>query len=1083
MKKCRLMLTALFAMLFSSMLHATIYADAQSGTTTNWVIYDQNPAGATIENVDDSVWGSRVIQFIGNGIKNGYKLGDYSGRSDDWNNQNEFSIRWSMNFSQRYVIYVRVETTDGYRFLYYTKSDIDKGKKDRYIHHGLGADSANGEWQTFVRDLEADLKEFEPNNELVSVNAFLVRGSGKIDNIELFDDIENQEFIEYDDYTLYEDAQNGDSAGWSIYDKNPSGASIKNVYDTDKMSRVIEVTSSGIRNGFKLGNRFGKVGAWENSEQFNVSWSMNTSQRYVVYLRVQTTDGYRYLYYTRSDTDRGKKGRYIHHGLGADSANGEWQTFVRDLEADLKEFEPNNSITSVNAFMVRGNGRFDDILLFSQPDETQLNTPPIAVDQNLTTSKDVNLSIILTGSDVDVNTTLSFSLLTQPTNGELNGTAPNLIYTPDVNYTGVDSFTFMVNDGIDDSQEATVNITIVDVVVESNTPPIAIDQNVTVAEDTNVTIDLEGSDDGNTSLTFTIVTNPVNGTLSGTAPEVVYIPNADYFGIDSFTFTVSDANATSEIATVNITVTDVAEPNTPPVAQAQNISMDKNGFKTITLSATDSDDNNLTYSIVDQPSNGLLDLDGADVTYTPNRDYTGIDSFTFKAYDGSEYSQLATVNITVNDIAPVVVTTQTIYEDGSKLANWNPSENSASHIGTISESNGTIKISATDKSARYILYKDSSHRDWDNTTEFIASWDLKTDARYEMMFLVQTQNSGEVYIVYSNTAPVGETNSWDANDGLWKNSEGIDAGWGKYSYITLQDTSDDTWQNQQRDLVADLHQVSAFADDEIVSVKYALVLNWDKGKDVYVDNIMLTSSATITEPTPDSNLTKGFDDIKALTQKAIDGTLNGVKYIVIGDSIRVGYDNVYDTKYLFLKQQEVLEDKNITAISYSEVGLHAKGWSNEDNNLSINEPTWQNTLERIAGDGNSTILDISLGLNDVHFDANLTSEELKSYLAHGIDKILEAKPNTLVMLTMPYAVIGTPQADAKTLIYKKAYEDLALEKGLPLINLVDETSFDVSNYRDGDMIEGDEYSLGYYMHLKQAAQEEVANLILGKILP
>ncbi len=1081
MKKYILMLTVFFTMLFGSMLNATVYADAQSGTTNSWVVYDQNPSGATINNVDDSVWDSKVIQFTGDGIKNGYKLGDYSGRAGDWNNQNEFTIRWSMNFSQRYVIYIRVETTDGYRFLYYTKSNMDKGKRDRYIHHGLGADSANGEWQTFTRDLEADLKEFEPNNELVSINAFLVRGSGKVDNIELFDDVQNQETIEYNDYTLYEDAQNGDSAGWSIYDKNPSGATIKNIYDADKMSRVIEVSGSGTRNGFKLGNRFNRVGAWENSEQLNVSWSMNTSQKYVVYLRVQTTDGYRYLYYTKSDTDKGKRGRYIHHGLGADSANGEWQTFTRDLEADLKEFEPNNTITSVNAFMVRGNGRFDDILLFNQPDAVGLNTPPVAIDQNLTTNEDVNLSIILTGSDVDTNTTLSFSLETQPAYGTLSGTAPNLIYTPDANYAGVDSFTFMVNDGTDDSQEATVSIIVVDV-AEPNTPPAASDQNLTMNEDTYLEIVLTGTDvDANTTLSFSLETQPAYGTLSGTAPNLIYTPDANYAGVDSFTFMVNDGIDNSQEATVTITITDVAEPNTPPVASDQNIIVDENYFKAITLVASDSDDDNLTFIIVNDPSNGLLEVEGDVVTYMPNKDYIGTDSFTFKAYDGSDHSQLATVNITVNDVTPVVATTQTTY--GDELANWSASESSASHIGTISESNGVIKISATDKSARYILYKDSSHRDWDNTTEFIASWDLKTDARYEVMFLVQTQNNGEVYVVYSNTAPAGGSNSWDANDGLWKNSAGVDAGWGKYSYITLQDTADGTWQNQQRDLVADLHQVNAFANDEIVSVKYALVLNWDKGKDVYIDNIMLKSSTTVVEPTPDSNLTGSFDEIKVLTQKAIDGTLNDIKYIVIGDSIRVGYDNVYDTQYLFLKQQEVLATKNITATSYSEVGLHAKGWSNEDNNLSVDEPTWQNTLQRIAGDGNSTILDISLGLNDVHFDVNLTSEGLKSYLAHGIDKILEAKPNTSIMLTMPYAVIGTTQADAKTLIYKKAYEDLASEKGLPLVNLVQETSFDASSYRDGDMIEGGEYSLGYYMHLKQVAQEEVANLILGKILP
>ena len=69
----------------------------------------------------------------------------------------------------------------------------------------------------------------------------------------------------------------------------------------------------------------------------------------------------------------------------------------------------------------------------------------------------MTVAITLTGSDVDGDD-LSYRVVTTPTHGTLGGIAPNLVYTPDANFTGSDSFTFVVNDGTDDSEEVTVSI-------------------------------------------------------------------------------------------------------------------------------------------------------------------------------------------------------------------------------------------------------------------------------------------------------------------------------------------------------------------------------------------------------------------------------------------------------------------------------------------------------------------------------------------------------------------------------------------------------------------------------------------------
>ena len=96
-----------------------------------------------------------------------------------------------------------------------------------------------------------------------------------------------------------------------------------------------------------------------------------------------------------------------------------------------------------------------------------------------------------------------------------------------------------------------------------NDRPVADDQNLETLENTALPITLTGSDtypDG--PLTW-MVNDPDHGTLTGTAPDLVYTPDDDFYGIDSFTFTVSDGMLTSEEGTITINVINV---NDPPVA-------------------------------------------------------------------------------------------------------------------------------------------------------------------------------------------------------------------------------------------------------------------------------------------------------------------------------------------------------------------------------------------------------------------------------------------------------------------------------------------------------------------------------------
>lgn len=87
-----------------------------------------------------------------------------------------------------------------------------------------------------------------------------------------------------------------------------------------------------------------------------------------------------------------------------------------------------------------------------------------------------------------------------------------------------------------------------------NTAPVALDQSTATDEGTSVAITLAANDGEGDALTFAIVDVPQTGTLSGTPPEVAYAPNAGFVGVDSFTFTATDGQSGSNVATVSITV-------------------------------------------------------------------------------------------------------------------------------------------------------------------------------------------------------------------------------------------------------------------------------------------------------------------------------------------------------------------------------------------------------------------------------------------------------------------------------------------------------------------------------------------------
>jgi len=157
---------------------------------------------------------------------------------------------------------------------------------------------------------------------------------------------------------VYEDAEDGEIIRWRI-DENSPGASIQNIYDSDKKSNVIKLSSDAFLNSFNLQKADGSY--WNDAGHKIIQWEMKYSDDFVVSVAVQTSNGVRYLSFTPEEKDALGKDTDVFHGLGADSKNGKWRTYIIDLGYALQEAQPNATLNSVLGFYVNGSGLVDDI--------------------------------------------------------------------------------------------------------------------------------------------------------------------------------------------------------------------------------------------------------------------------------------------------------------------------------------------------------------------------------------------------------------------------------------------------------------------------------------------------------------------------------------------------------------------------------------------------------------------------------------------------------------------------------------------------------------------------------------------------
>ncbi|MCM3629584.1 Ig-like domain-containing protein [Paenibacillus glycanilyticus] len=357
-------------------------------------------------------------------------------------------------------------------------------------------------------------------------------------------------------------------------------------------------------------------------------------------------------------TGQDVEGTSLTYSLDTVPVNG---TVVFNIDGTYT-YTPNHNYSGSDSFtFVANDGALDSAPATVTITINEVNEAPVAQNDTLQTEEDKPLdgSALATDSDGD---SLQYSVVGQPSHGDVtmnsNGT---FTYTPDANYNGPDSFTFKANDGSEDSNTASISITITAV----NDAPTADASSKTTAEDTAVSGSVTGQDIDSSTLTYVLVTEPEHGTLAFNPDGTyTYTPDKDFNGSDSFTFKANDGSLDSAPATVTITVTPV---NDDPSAVNSGVTTNEDTPINNSVSANDADNDTITYTVVTAPEHGTLTLnpDGT-YTYTPDPNFNGEDTFTFEANDGHGGKSTGTVTITVTPVndAPVAdAGTKTTTED------------------------------------------------------------------------------------------------------------------------------------------------------------------------------------------------------------------------------------------------------------------------------------------------------------------------------------------------------------------------------------------------------------------------------------
>jgi VCBS repeat-containing protein len=298
------------------------------------------------------------------------------------------------------------------------------------------------------------------------------------------------------------------------------------------------------------------------------------------------------------------------------------------------------------------------------------NDPPIAENDTYTTPANKTLTIaaldgvLANDNDPDTGDTLTTALVINPSHGLVSlFPSGGFIYTPTLNYHGLDHFNYHASDGIASSPDVTVTVG-VDV---TNQPPVVVADTATTQEDTPVAIHVLANDydpDGSLDLSKLRVlpNSPSHGSTQVYTPTgvITYTPALNFNGSDAFQYEIYDKDSVLPLngkAPVTVTITAV---NDPPKATSPNnlhtledTSLDIN--LTGNVSDVENDLNPSSLQVITPAGHGTASVKSAGagsliVTYAPSANYNGLDQFGYRICDTGSLCASANVSLTVDAV-------------------------------------------------------------------------------------------------------------------------------------------------------------------------------------------------------------------------------------------------------------------------------------------------------------------------------------------------------------------------------------------------------------------------------------------------
>lgn len=303
-----------------------------------------------------------------------------------------------------------------------------------------------------------------------------------------------------------------------------------------------------------------------------------------------------------------------------------------------------------------------------QGDDPTATADLVSVDAN---SENVFLDLLQNDSFApDVGEQLEIIAVSGTTQNGLVTIGPNgthVLYTPAANFNGIDTFSYTISDGTvssGDEGQAVGNVTVQVGEIDDETAPTANADAFTLTEDSSqqtLTVlanDTLGTEGG--TLVISSVTSPSQGGVVQLATDnlsLLYTPAADFFGDESFTYTLGDGNGGVSVGQVTVTLT---PENDPPQANADTLEAVKNIADQV-LDPLSNDSiapdtgESLTITAVGTPDQGgtvAIASDGVTLLYTPATDFDAQETFTYTISDGSAETSQATVTVNVLDYVP-----------------------------------------------------------------------------------------------------------------------------------------------------------------------------------------------------------------------------------------------------------------------------------------------------------------------------------------------------------------------------------------------------------------------------------------------